>query len=157
MKKAVFQSLYFEDFDVGDEFDSPTRTINESDLSLFAGLTCDYNLVHTDEEFAKKTMFGTRIAHGLLGLSIGMGLLQRMGILASTGMAYLSLPRWEFTAPIKIGDTIMSRTKVVEKRETKKTDRGLIRLEMSILNQRGEEVQRGEHLVMVARKPTSSS
>ena len=152
--KEVFQSLYFEDFDVGDEFDSPTRTITESDVILFAGLTCDYNLVHTDEEFAKKTMFGTRIAHGLLGLAIGMGLLQRMGILASTGMAYISLPRWEFTGAIKIGDTIMSKTRVVEKRETKKADRGLVRFEMSVLNQRGEEVQKGEHLVMVARKPS---
>ena len=150
------ESLYFEDFNLGDEFTSPTRTVTEADIILFAGLTGDFNLMHTDEEFARKSIFGTRIAHGLLGLSLGMGLLQRLGIAASTGIAYLGLPKWEFTAPIKIGDTIMSKSKVIAKRETKKKDRGLITLSMSVLNQRGEEVQRGEHLLMIARKPSSS-
>ena len=150
------ESLYFEDFNIGDEFISPTRTVTETDVVLFAGMTGDWNLIHADEEFAKKSMFGTRIAHGLLGLSLGMGLLQRLGIVSSTGIAYISLPKWEFTGPIKIGDTIMSKTKVIAKRETTKPDRGLITFSMSVLNQKGEEVQRGEHLLMVAKKPTSS-
>ena len=61
---------YYEDFSIGDEFTSPGRTVTETDVSVFAGLSGDYNPLHTDEEFAKETIFGTRIAHGLLGLSM---------------------------------------------------------------------------------------
>ena len=149
-------SLYFEDFNIGDEFVSSTRTFTETDLVLFGGMTGDFNLVHTDEEFAKKTMYGTRVSYGLLGLSLGMGLLQRLGILESTGMAYLEVTNWKFKGVIKIGDTIHSVSRVVDKKETSKPDRGVINIEMSVMNHHGEEVQRGNHIMMVARKQVSS-
>jgi len=152
--KVISNSLYFEDFDLGDVIISPTRTMTEADITFFAGLTGDNNLMHMDEEFARRSIFGTRIAHGLLGLSMGMGLFQRLGMLSASGMAYLGVSKWEFLKPIKIGDTIHSKAEVLSKRETKKPDRGLITFGMSVYNQRDEEVQRGEHLLMVATRKT---
>ncbi len=146
------ESLYFEDYKIGDEFVSPSRTVTEADVMLFAGLTGDYNPLHTDAEFAKTTMFKARVAHGLLGLSIGFGLFQRMGLMTTTALAYLGLSSWEFKAPIMLGDTIRSKTKVIAKKETKKADRGIVSFDMSIVNQRGEQVQRGEHTLLIAKK-----
>ena len=146
------KELYFEDYKIGDEFISPSRTISEADVMLFAGLTGDYNPLHTDEEFAKTTMFKTRIAHGLLGLSIGFGLFTRLGLLDKTALAYLGISSCEFLAPIKLGDTIMSKAKVIAKRETKDPRRGIVTFGMSIVNQREEEVQRVQHTIMIAKR-----
>ena len=70
--------VYFEDVKVGDEYASPGRTVTEADIVLFAGLSGDYNVLHTDAEHMKASLFGERIAHGLLGLSIQQGLLDRV-------------------------------------------------------------------------------
>jgi len=149
-------SKYFEDFKVGDKYISPTRTVTEADVIIFAGLTGDFNLVHTDEMFARNTQFKTRIAHGLLGLSLGMGLFQRLGFMVSTGIAYLGIENWKFILPIKLGDTIRSETTVIEKRKSKKDGMGIVKLRMEILNYNDQVTQRGEHILMVATMPTVS-
>ena len=146
---------YWEDLVVGEEFVSPARTITEADIVNFAGLSGDWNPIHTDEEHAKKTPFQRRIAHGLLGLSIASGLFTRTPLavsLQSTVIAFLGLT-WNFTAPIFIGDTIRVKIVVKEKRETKKRERGIVIFERIVLNQRDEVVQRGETTLMIARKP----
>ncbi|HKZ02169.1 MAG TPA: MaoC/PaaZ C-terminal domain-containing protein [Pyrinomonadaceae bacterium] len=145
------ESLYFEDFELGQEFITRSRTITEADVVAFAGLSGDFNPLHTDEEFAKKTVFGTRIAHGLLGLSIASGLINQLGIAEKTVMAFLGL-NWTFKAALKFGDTISVRQRVIEKRETSKTDRGILRLAISVINQHGEVVQEGEHTLMIRRR-----
>jgi acyl dehydratase len=145
-------SKYFDDFVLNEKYIMPSRTVTETDVMLFAGLTGDYNLLHTDEEFAKQTIFKTRLAHGLLGLSLGMGLFQRMGFMQRTGIAYLGIESWKFTGPIRLGDTIRSEVTVVEKKETSKPDRGIVKLDMVIFNQNGEVVQKGTHSIMVAKK-----
>lgn len=145
------QGMFYEDFEIGQEFETSTRTVTEADIVNFAGLSGDYNLIHVDEEFAKKTIFQGRIAHGLLGLAIGSGLFASMGLMKDTGIAFLGLT-WKFTGPIKIGDTIGVKIKVAEKRETKAPDRGLVVLERKIVNQRGEVVQEGQTTLMVKRK-----
>src|SRR3990172_401500 len=109
--------LYFEDLRIGDQFVSPGRTITEADVTLFAGLSGDYNPLHTDEEFAKQTPFGRRIAHGLLGLSMAVGLASRLGLFDGTGIGFLGL-EWSFVGPIFLGDTIRARFAVEEKRPT---------------------------------------
>ncbi|HXG02105.1 MAG TPA: MaoC/PaaZ C-terminal domain-containing protein, partial [Candidatus Binatia bacterium] len=133
---------YFEDIEVGEEYESPGRTVTETDIVLFAGLSGDYNVLHTDAEFMKKSIFGERIAHGLLGLAIQSGLFYRAGPAYAT-LAFLGL-RWKFKAPIKIGDTIRVRARVTAKRETSKPDRGIVVVERQVLNQRDEVVQEGE-------------
>jgi acyl dehydratase len=141
---------YFEDIEVGEAYESPGRTVTETDIVLFAGLSGDYNVLHTDAEFMKSSVFGERIAHGLLGLAIQSGLFSRATQPYAT-LAFVGL-RWKFKAPIKIGDTIRLRARVIAKRETSKPDRGLVTLERQILNQRGEVVQEGETDVLVERR-----
>lgn len=145
------ESLYFEDFELGQEFETRSRTITEADVMTFAGLSGDFHPLHTDEEFAKKTMFGGRIAHGLLGLSIASGLINQMGIGENTVLAFLGLT-WSFKGALKFGDTITVRQHVAEKRATSKPDRGILRMAISVLNQRGEIVQEGEHTLMIRRR-----
>jgi len=142
---------FFDDIEVGEEYESPGRTVTETDIVIFAGLSGDYNVLHTDAEFMKESIFGERIAHGLLGLAMQAGLFSRAttpyATVASTGL------RWKFKSPIKIGDTIRVQAKVVAKRETEKPDQGVITLERKILNQRDEVVQEGETDVLVERRP----
>jgi acyl dehydratase len=141
---------YFEDIEVGEEYESPGRTVTESDIVLFAGLSGDYNIIHTDAEFMKTSIFGERIAHGLLGLSIQSGLLAR-AMLPYATIAFGGL-RWKFKAPIKIGDTIHVRARVASKKETK-PDRGVVVLARTVLNQRGDVVQEGDTELIVERRP----
>ncbi len=143
--------LYYEDFDIGDEFVSPARTITEADVVAFAGLSGDYNPLHTDEEFGKQTIFGGRVAHGLLGLAVSTGLKQRMGISDGTVMAFLGVT-WNFKGPIRFGDTIKVRLRIAEKRDTSKPDRGIVKHFVELVNQKGEVVQDGEHILMVRRR-----
>lgn len=145
------ESYYFEDFEEGLEFMTRSRTITEADVVAFAGLSGDFNPLHTDEEFASKTMFGTRIAHGLLGLTIASGLINQLGIGEKTVMAFLGMT-WNFKAALKFGDTITVHQRVAEKRETSKPDRGILRMAVSVINQQGEIVQEGEHTLMIMRR-----
>ena len=142
---------YFDEIQIGEEYESPGRTMTEADIVLFAGISGDYNILHTDAEFMKSSIFGERIAHGLLGLSIQSGLLTRAMQPYAT-IAFGGL-RWKFKAPIKIGDTIHVRARVIGKKETK-ADRGIVTLERTILNQRGEVVQQGETDLIVERAAT---
>jgi acyl dehydratase len=141
---------YYDDIEMGEAYESPGRTVTESDIVLFAGLSGDYNVLHTDAELMKSSIFGERIAHGLLGLAIQSGLLTRaMRPFATIAFAGL---RWKFKGPIKIGDTIHVRATVIAKTEGAKPDRGLVTLSRQVLNQRGEIVQEGETDLMVARR-----
>jgi len=145
--------LFFEEFAEGAEYVSPRRTVTEADIVMFAGLSGDYNPLHTDEVFAQETMFGKRIAHGMLVLSISTGLMARTGILDGTAMAFLGIVDWKFLNPVMIGDTVYVKQIVETKRETKKPDRGIITFKSLIFNQKDELVQEGLRTLMVRRKP----
>ena len=142
---------YFEDIQLGDEYLSPGRTITEADIVAFAGLSGDYNVLHTDAEYMKTSIFGERIAHGLLGLSISSGLGSRAIVRPFATIAFLGL-RWRFKGPIKIGDTIKVRMRVSDKKETSKPDRGIVTIQRSVVNQRGEVVQEGDTELMIERR-----
>ena len=142
---------YFDDFKVGDEFVTPARTMTEADIVNFAGLSGDYNPVHTDEEYARNTPFKGRIAHGMLVLVIGTGLLARLGILDGTAVAFLGLT-WRFIGPVKIGDTIKCKATVYEKKETKDSGRGVVSFGMAIVNQRDEVIEEGQVTMMLLRR-----
>ncbi len=144
--------LYFEDFQVGERFTTPARTVTEADLVNFAGVSGDYNPIHTDAEFAKTTPFGQRIAHGLLVLAMLTGLRQRTGQFEGTLIAWLEIRSYRFLKPVFIGDTIHGETEILEKRETSKPDRGLLVQRVRVLNQKGEVVQEGEFVTLVRRR-----
>ena len=144
---------WFEEIELGEEYESPGRTVTEADIVIFAGLSGDYNILHTDAEHMKSSIFGERIAHGLLGLAIQSGLFTRVGIpYATLGVGSL---RWKFKGPIKIGDTIRLRAKVSAKDEGEKPDRGVVTVDRQVLNQRDEVVQEGETELVVERRPAS--
>ena len=148
---AELERQYFEDIRVGDQYVSPGRTVTEADIVAFAGLSGDYNILHTDAEYMRTSIFGERIAHGLLGLALQSGLGTRAMARPFATLAFLGL-RWRFKAPIKIGDTIKVRLEVTDKRETSKPDRGIVVIQRSVLNQRGEVVQEGDTDIMVERR-----
>jgi len=144
---------FFDDWIVGEEYVTPTRTITETDVVMFAALSGDYNEIHTSEEFGKTTPFGKRIVHGLLGLSISHGLLFRLGILEGTAIAFLNVEAWQFKAPIFFGDTIHVKVKVEGKKaSSSKLDRGVIKLFLQIVKQDGTVCQEGMKTLMMKRK-----
>ncbi len=133
--------LFFDDVAVGQEWESLGRTITESDIAQYAGLSGDFNPIHIDHEFAKTTPFGRPIAHGLLVLAISSGL----GTLAPPmrTQAFLLLREWHFRAPVFIGDTIRLRTKVLKKEERARGRRGVVTWQRQVVNQEGQVVQEG--------------
>jgi acyl dehydratase len=145
---------FYEDYAVGDEFVTPARTVTEADVTMFAALSGDYNRLHTDAEYAATGPFGERIAHGLLGLSMVVGLMFRTEIDPDSAVAFLGLS-WKFTAPVKFGDTIHANIRIASMRETRAPDRGIIVEAIQLLNQRGQIVQQGEFTMMVNRRPIS--
>ena len=144
-------AVYFEDVQVGEEYASPGRTVTEADVVIFAGLSGDYNVLHTDAEHMKSSQFGERIAHGLLGLSIQQGLLDRVVTAQVTGP--LAALKWKFKGPIKIGDTIHVEARVTDKRDGEQPGWGVVTVARRVVNQRGEVVQEGDTDHLVGRRP----
>ena len=146
------RGLYWEDWEIGAEFESPARTITEADIVAFAGLSGDYNPLHVNEEFCKQTVFGTRIAHGPLVYAIAAGLLFQLHLYDDTLIAFLGFDSLKFTKPVKPGDTVHARIKVLEKRETSQRERGVMKRELKVINQRGEVVQEAVQAFLLKRK-----
>jgi 3-hydroxybutyryl-CoA dehydratase len=128
------------EFSVGDSAEI-TKTIEQSDIDAFARVTGDHNPVHVDEEFAKTTRFGRRIAHGMLTASLISAVLANH--LPGEGSVYLG-QTLQFVAPVFPGDEITARVTVREIRE----DKPIVKLETVCVNQRDEIVIRGEATVL---------
>jgi acyl dehydratase len=144
---------YFEEFEVGTHFFSVGRTVTESDIITFAGLSGDFNQIHTDAEFSRKTNFGQRVAHGLLVLSIASGLLMRTGVLEGTVIAFREVNEWKFIKPVYIGDTIYVDSEVKETKALPRVGGGLIIIALDVKNQRGETTMKGTWTALVASQP----
>lgn len=153
---APVQGRYFEEFDRGLNIVSPARTITEHDVCAFAGLSGDYNPLHTDAEFARETAFGERIAHGVLGLSIATGLTYRLGLIDGTTIAFLGLD-WKFRKPILIGDTIHVIVGVTDTRPSRAMGGGVVTFEVRVVNHEDEVVQRGTWKILVKMRPTDDA
>jgi acyl dehydratase len=144
--------LYYEDVEVGSVFHTLRRTITEADLVNFAGVSGDFNPLHMDAEFAKESLFGQRVAHGILVLGIATGLRQGIGLFDGTLMGLLELRDWRFLAPVFIGDTVRVETEVVDLRPTSKPDRGVMTQRISVMKQDDTLVQQGELVALLRRK-----
>ena len=144
-------ALFFDDFKVGQNWLTPRRTISEADIVMFAGLTGDYNPVHTDEEFARQTPFGTRILHGPAVFAIATGLEFRLGLKEGTAIAFLGMT-WNLKAPVKMGDTIHVYQRVDEVRLTSNPNRGIVTFWVEVRNQLGTVCQDGDWKVMFHSK-----
>ena len=144
---------FLDDFKVGDTYLTPARTVTEADVCLFAGLTGDYNPLHTNEEWAKaNSVFKTRIAHGLLGLTILSGLINQIGFMEGTTLAVVET-REKFQGAIHFGDTLVGHVTVTEvKPSSSKPDRGILKKECELRNQKGEVVIWHEQVILMRRK-----
>lgn len=138
-----------EDFVVGEVSTSQCRTVTETDVVTYSWVSGDFNPMHTDDLYARRSPVGARIAHGTLGMSIATGLSARMGDFDGTAIAALGVFDWEFLGPIFIGDTIHLRTTIRAARVTSKPDRGVVERLMELINQDDQVVQRGVMKTMV--------
>ncbi len=144
---------FFDDFVEGEEYITPSRTMTETDVVMFAALSGDYNELHTSETFGKNTQFGKRIGHGLLGLAVSHGLFFRLGLVEGTAIAFLGIESWKFEAPFFLGDTIRVRVKVAEKRASRnKPDRGIVKFSFEVIKEDDTVVQSGFKTIMIRRK-----
>ncbi|MEM1514750.1 MAG: MaoC/PaaZ C-terminal domain-containing protein [Candidatus Bathyarchaeia archaeon] len=142
----------WEDFNVGDKTETFGITITDAHLVLWAGLTGDFFPLHICEEYAKRTIFKGRIAHGLLTFALSAGLVWMSGIFEDSVMALLSVRDVRFLVPVKIGDTIRVEVEVLEKKETSKPDRGIITFRYTVKNQKDEAVLIANMIFMMHRR-----
>jgi 3-hydroxybutyryl-CoA dehydratase len=141
-EESTMKGLSFEQIEVGQKA-SFSKTVTEADIVLFAGVTGDFNPVHINEAWASTSFFKGRIAHGMLSAGFISSILGTQ--LPGPGTIYLK-QTLEFTAPVRIGDTITAEVEVVEKMEKNR-----LRLKTTCTNQDGKDVTRGEALVMPPR------
>ena len=141
------RGTYFSDFEAGQEFLSVRRTVTEADVVTFAGLSGDFNPLHTDAVFAAKTPFGQRIAHGMLVASISTGLGQTLGIFEGTTLALMQ-QTFRYTAPTFFGDTIRLKLTVEKTKPSSKGGKGVVNFKAEIINQDGTVVNDGEWVVL---------
>src|SRR6185369_11163735 len=125
--------------------------ITEGDMMTFAGLTGDYNPVHTDEEFAKKTPFGTRIAHGPMSVGMAFGLASRLDLIDGTVVALLGVT-WAFKAPVKPGDTIHAEIEVLQARDVKDPALGFVEWSIAMVNQASAVTSSGTAQLLMRRQ-----
>ncbi len=144
---------FFDEFVEGEEYITPSRTMTETDVVMFAAMSGDYNELHTSETFGKGNQFGRRIGHGLLGLAVSHGLFFRLGLVEGTAIAFLGIESWKFEAPFFLGDTIRVKVKVAEKKASRsKPDRGVVKFFFQIVNQNNQILQSGYKTIMIQRK-----
>ena len=139
---------YYDELEVGERRSFPGVTITESQIVTFAGVTGDNFGLHLDAEYAKTTPFGQRVAHGLLVLSCGAGLIP---LEPGRVQALLGLDQVRWIQPVFIGDTIHPEMEVLTKRD--KRDGGVVTLDEVIKNQRGEVVCYCRLEAMVSSRP----
>jgi acyl dehydratase len=141
------QHLYFDDVEIGQQWESLGRTVTETDVVNFAGLSGDFNPIHIDHEFARTTPFRRPIAHGLLVVSMASGLALNCPPMRT--LAVLSLREWQFKEPVFIGDTLHVLTRVLDKEARSRGRRGVVTWQRQVLNQEGKVVQEGISITLV--------
>lgn len=143
---------FYDEIRIGDERLTPRITVTEGHILAYAGVAGDFSPIHMDEVYAQSTVFGGRIAHGLMGLALTDGLKVQSAFFRDGIALGWS---WNFKLPIRIGDTLQVRFRIADMRVPKsRPDMGILFIAVALLNQRGEVVQEGEHRLMVPRDPT---
>jgi len=145
------QGLTFDEFNVEDKFVSQARTITEADVVSFAGLSGDFNPLHTDASFAASTPFGERIAHGMLIAAIATGMANWTGVFEGTTIALMQ-QLLQYKGAVKFGDTVHLELSVAEKKPTSKPDRGVVIFDARMINQDGETVLDGQWTLLMRAK-----
>jgi len=148
----VPRGRFFEEFGLGDTVTSAGRTITEADIVNFAGVAGDYTQIHVNAEFARKGIFGQRVAHGLLLMAVASGLMAQLGFIEGTVLALRELT-WKFSLPVFIGDTVHVRAKVVDLKPMRRLGGGAVTFDVQVINQEDKIVQLGQWVLLIASKP----
>jgi 3-hydroxybutyryl-CoA dehydratase len=149
----VRRGMYFEEFAVGQTFETAARTVTEADIVSFAGLSGDYNSIHTDAVYAAQGSFGQRVAHGLLVLSIASGLAVRSGIMEGTVLLWRDISDWKFSRPVHIGDTVRASLDIEATKPLPRMGGGSLTLKVQVMNQDDAVVMSGHWTMMVQSMP----
>jgi len=147
------RGYWYEDLEVGMVMQSSARTVTAADVQAFAGLSGDFSPIHVDEHFSASSIYGGRIAHGLMGLVFAQGLIALSAHIWDAGVASLSWDKWTFKAPLRIGDTVRARWTLTAKRESaSRPGMGIITEFVELVDQHGATVQHGEHVTLVKKR-----
>lgn len=149
---AKSRGLYWEDFAVGQTFVTPKRTITSTDITNFCCLSGDFNEVHANWEYAKTTPFGEPVAHGPLVYAIMGGLQYASGINDGTLLALLGIDKWRLVGPVVHGDTLYMESTVLEKKESSKPDRGVVKFKRRFMKNNDVAVQEMEATFLYRRR-----
>lgn len=147
------RGMFFEEFEVGQQIKTMGRTVTETDVVTFAGLSGDFNQIHTDAAYAAGTPFGQRIAHGLCVMAIASGLVTLTGVMEGTVLAFREVQEWKFSRPVFFGDTIHVETEVIETKALPRLNGGAVVIKLNVLNQKGEVCQSGRWSVLMLSRP----
>lgn len=147
------QGLYYEEFESGKRISTPGRTITEADIVNFAGVSGDYNSIHTDAAYSAASFYQQRVAHGLLVLSVASGLAVRSGLMEGTVLAWREINEWRFSQPVFIGDTVHVELEVKETRPMPRLNAGMVVLGVHVINQEHKAVMKGSWSLLVLTKP----
>jgi acyl dehydratase len=147
------RGLYYEELEPGRAFRTGSRRVTQADVEAFAAVSGDHNPLHVDEAYASGSVFGRRVAHGVLGLAVATGLLNELGLMRGTLVAFLGTS-WDFVAPVVPDSKVVLEVEVRSRRETSRPDRGLVVL-MAALVADGTVVQEGELRFLVKRRGTN--
>ncbi|MBI9086877.1 MAG: MaoC family dehydratase N-terminal domain-containing protein [Desulfobacterales bacterium] len=142
------RNKYGNDFPVGSTFTTQAITVTETHLVNWAGLTMDYYPIHVDREFAAKSSFGERLAHGPLIFALAVGLVSISGHGGDAVIAWMGADKMRMTTPVKIGDTIGVTVEVLAHKETKDPSRDIQTWRYTVTNQRQEAVMTFEYTMM---------
>lgn len=145
--------LYFDDLSVGQKWTSSRRTVTESDVIIFAGMTGDFDRAHVDHDYASKSRFKQPLMHGLMGLAWAAGLSTTAPAVRT--LALVSVDQWKFLHPVHIGDTVYAVTEVIELSSGGRTA-GKVTWKKSLFNMQGEEVQSGLFVSFVELAPRAA-
>jgi 3-hydroxybutyryl-CoA dehydratase len=147
------RARYWNEFEVGERIETAGRTIGEADVVLFTGLSGDFNPVHTNAEHAKGEIFGERIAHGLLTLSVSTGQCNQTGLFEGTTIGFLGMDNVRFTGPVRFGDTVFTTIIINEARVSSKPGRGILSMTIEVTNQKKESVMHYDASFVIAGPP----
>ncbi len=142
---------YFEEHEIGQRWTTWARTVTEADVVNFAGLSGDFYPIHVDQDYAERSRFGRRIAHGVLVLSFATGMVPAV---PGRVVAFYGIDRLRFLRPTFIGDTVHVEMEVVELKD-KGDAGGIVDYAMRIVNQRGEPVIACNYLLLMHKRPAA--
>ena len=154
MESNIFRprGRFFEEFELGQTLVTAGRTVTESDIVTFAGLSGDFNQMHVDATYAAGGEFGQRVAHGLLVVSIATGLIVQTGLMEGTVLAFREL-EWKFSRPVFIGDTVRAKIEIAKLKALPRLGGGSIQAKITVLNQNDQAVHRGIMVLLVRSRP----